>query len=440
MIPEDVSKMSLVAIINSDKDLERRVLRLFSSEGGRTFSLHFASSTDTIMEVLNYDLPEIAIINLTDPEINFNKVFEKIRQDIWLHNFGIIGLYDNKVMTDIEASAQLKDYNILGLMDYTRIEHHLLKFVQIIDANLQIIFQYDIADKLSGVISGSFIIDNDLTSVPVYAALALSPLFQHGFIDSEKKMNLLLVMQELLINAIEHGNCKISFDEKTSWLHAGENIADLVIKKCSDPSIAVKKVCLEWEIMQESSRYIIRDEGNGFDVEKYKETHDTDPSLLHGRGIMIARSLVGRLTYNRKGNIVSFAVDHDEDVIREAPLGFLNGDVIFPVPGDVIFREGEDSDFLYYISSGSFTASLNGMFLGSIDSGDIFMGEMAFLLNNKRSVTVTAKTKGKLIKVSRKSFISIIQQFPHYGIFLAKLIARKLDRSNRETSARYVVN
>jgi hypothetical protein len=432
--------MSLVAIINSDKDLERRVLRLFSSEGDRAFSLHFASSTDTIMEVLNYDLPEIVVINLTDPEINFSKVFEKIRQDLWLHNFGIIGLYDNKKMTDLEASAQLKDYNILGLLDYSRIEWHLLKFVQIIDANIQIIFQYDLADKLSGIISGSFTIDNDLSAIPVYAALALSPLFQHGFIDSEKKMNLLLVMQELLINAIEHGNCKISFDEKTAWLHSGENIADLVAKKCQDPAIAVKKVYLEWEIMQENSRFIIRDGGDGFDVQKYKQTHDADPSLLHGRGILLARSLVGRLTYSKKGSIVSFAIDHDEDVIREAPLGFLSGDIIFPLPGDVIFREGEDSDFLYYISSGSFVASLNGMFVGSIDAGDIFMGEMAFLLNNKRSVTVTTKTKGKLIKVSRKSFINIIQQFPHYGIFLAKLVARKLDRSNRETTNRYVAN
>jgi hypothetical protein len=433
-------KMSLVAIINSDKDLERRMLRLFTTEGGKPFSLHFASTTDTIMEVLNYDLPEIAIINLTDPEINYIKVLEQVKQDLWLHNFGIIGLYDSKVMNDTEASSQLKDYNILGLLDYSRIEHHLLKFVQIIDANLQIIFQYDLADKLSGIISGSFTIDNDLTSVPVYSALALSPLFQHGFIDSEKKMNLLLVMQELLINAIEHGNCKISFDEKTKWLHSGENIGDLVAEKCRDSSIAVKKVYLEWEIMQESSRFIIRDDGDGFDVQKYKQTHDTDPSLLHGRGILIARSLVGRLTYSKKGSIVSFAVDHDTDVMREGPLGFMSGDVIFPVPGDVIFREGEDSDFLYYISSGSFSASLNGRIVGSIDSGDIFMGEMAFLLNNKRSVTVTAKTKGKLIKVSRKSFITIIQKFPHYGIFLAKLIARKLDRSNREKSAGYVLN
>jgi hypothetical protein len=190
--------------------------------------------------------------------------------------------------------------------------------------------------------------------------------------------------------------------------------------------------------MNESSRFIIRDDGEGFDVKKYKMMHDTDPSLLHGRGILIAKTLVGRLTYNQKGNVVSFTIDHDTDVIREAPLGFSGGDVIFPVPGDSIFEEGEDSDFLYYISSGSYTASLEGRIVGSIDAGDIFMGEMAFLLNNKRSVTVTAKTKGKLIKVSRRSFIHIIKEFPHYGIFLSKLIARKLDRANREKSDNFI--
>jgi CRP-like cAMP-binding protein len=64
---------------------------------------------------------------------------------------------------------------------------------------------------------------------------------------------------------------------------------------------------------------------------------------------------------------------------------------------------------------------------------------MAFLLNNKRTVTVTALTKGKLIKVSRKSFINVVRGYPHYGIFLSKLLARKLARANRENARLRVI-
>ena len=62
------------------------------------------------------------------------------------------------------------------------------------------------------------------------------------------------------------------------------------------------------------------------------------------------------------------------------------------------------------------------------------MGEMAFLLNNKRSAAVYAEEKGKLIKISRKSFVHVMKNYPHYGIFLSKLLARKIVRANEQHS------
>ena len=59
------------------------------------------------------------------------------------------------------------------------------------------------------------------------------------------------------------------------------------------------------------------------------------------------------------------------------------------------------------------------------------MGEMSFLLNNRRSATVKAETYGRLIKISRKAFVSVVKKYPHYGIFLSKLLARKLVRANQ---------
>ena len=426
--------MSLVGIVNSDPSIESRIRTQITRYGSDTMSLHFATTPERIREIMNFDLPEIVILNLTDPNIDFNAVFEDIRQDIWLHNFGIICLYDKAVMDEEQAAEALKNFNALAFINYLQIEANLVKYLRIIEANQQIIFQYDLADKLSGLITGSFVLDNDLSSIPVYTALALAALFQHGFINSENKINLQLVLQELLINAIEHGNCEIGFEEKSEFLSHGGNIADLVAKKCEDPAIAAKRVNLEWEIRPDETKFIIRDDGKGFDVLSYRDRYKLNPEMLHGRGIMLAKALVKRLAYNKKGNMATISIAHDFTILRESPQGFSGEEVISPAPGDVIFHEGEDSDFLYYISSGTYTATLDGTVVGTIVPGDIFMGEMAFLLNNKRTVTVTAKTKGKLIKVSRKSFVNVVREYPNYGIFLSKLLARKLARANRETA------
>lgn len=75
------------------------------------------------------------------------------------------------------------------------------------------------------------------------------------------------------------------------------------------------------------------------------------------------------------------------------------------------------------------------MKVGALGPEDIFVGEMSFLLNNRRSATVRAETEGKLVKISRRAFVTVIKEYPHYGIFLSKLLARKLVRANNRNSA-----
>jgi CRP-like cAMP-binding protein len=64
----------------------------------------------------------------------------------------------------------------------------------------------------------------------------------------------------------------------------------------------------------------------------------------------------------------------------------------------------------------------------------MFIGEMSFLLSNQRTATVVAKDGGTCIKVSKEDFVDLIKKNPHYGIFLARLLAQRLSRLNARTS------
>jgi CRP-like cAMP-binding protein len=63
----------------------------------------------------------------------------------------------------------------------------------------------------------------------------------------------------------------------------------------------------------------------------------------------------------------------------------------------------------------------------------MFIGEMSFLLSNQRTATVVAKDGGTCIKVSKQDFVDLIKRNPHYGIFLARLLAQRLTRLNART-------
>jgi CRP-like cAMP-binding protein len=385
---------------------------------------------------LNYDLPEIVLINFSDPSIDLDSIISHIRDDKWILNFGILGFYSGEKDQEEALLAKYKSINLLALLDHSRIRSHLVKNLQIISRNYQIIFQQELSRNLLDGASGSFTIENDILAIPLYAGITATILAQRGLINPDNKMHLQLALGELIVNAVEHGNCGISYEEKTMGMENGLSVVELVAERCKDPLIRNKKVDLLWDIHPEESVFVIRDEGEGFDVRAYlKKIASQDMMSLHGRGIKMASAFSTELKYNEKGNQVTLILKHDALVEHEVPVGFSHERVVNVKKGDIVLREDEPSDYLYYIVSGKYTVFHNLKQVGTLSPQDIFMGETAFLLNQRRSASVRAERPGKLILLTRKTFISIIREYPHYGIFLSKLLAKRLVRSNDQNAA-----
>jgi CRP-like cAMP-binding protein len=430
--------MGSLGIINTDPVLRDSLEAVFRESGSPeedfgqdSYDLKFFTDEEDILNFLRYDFPEIVVINFSDSLINIDKIISHIEGDISLFKFGVVGLYQNEKDTEDQILGKYKSANILAILDNFRVRSHLLKTIRIIEENYQIIFQREFNQSLLNEVSGSFIIDNDLMAIPVYAGMGAMLLSQRGLIALEKKMSIQLALSELIVNAVEHGNCGISYDEKTSAMDRGLSMVDLVAEKCRDPAIGTKRVEFLWDIGKDSTSFVIRDEGKGFDVRAHlKKVAAQDAMSLHGRGIRMASMYSAELRYNDTGNQVTMIVRHDADVEQDVPVGFTRGRILSVKQGDIVLREDEPSDYLYYIVSGNYSVYHNLKKVGSLSPQDIFMGEMSFLLNQRRSASVRADGPGKLILLSRRNFVGIIHSYPHYGIFLSKLLAKRLVRSN----------
>ncbi|MDL2230037.1 cyclic nucleotide-binding domain-containing protein [Treponema sp. OttesenSCG-928-L16] len=427
--------MAVLGIINSDPKVRELVETAFKAEKKQNHDLKFLSNKDDILEFLNYELPEVVVINFSDPTIPIEDISSHIRDDKWVLNFGVIGLFSAETDNEEALLTKYKSINVLAFLDNYRLRSHLVKSVEIIEENYQIIFQREFTKNLLDGASGSFILDNDLLAVPLYAGIGATILAQRGLINPDKKMHLQLALDELLINAIEHGNCEISYDDKTKAMENGVSVVELVTEKCKNPKVQAKRVEFQWDIQQDRSIFTIRDDGKGFDVKAHlKKIAGQDIMSLHGRGIRVASMFSQKLEYNEKGNQVSLIIQHDSSIEHEVPVGFSNEQVIKVKPGDIVLKEGEASDYLYYIASGKYAVYHNKKKVGSLSPQDIFMGEMSFLLGQKRSAAVRAETPGKLILLTRKTFVNVIREYPHYGIFLSKLLAKRLVRSNEQNA------
>ncbi|HAK46470.1 MAG TPA: cyclic nucleotide-binding protein [Spirochaeta sp.] len=427
--------MKVLGIISSDKTLNKLINQTYELWEKKSYKPVFITSEDEIYEFINYELPEIVVINFSDPNIPLESLIERLEDDAWLHYFGIIGLYNQDDVDEDILLERLKKINVLTLLNDFRIRSHLMKSIEIIRDNYQIIFQRGFASKIMESSSGSFTIPNDIFAVPIYAGIAATSLAQSGKINPDKKMHLQLALAELIVNGIEHGNCEVNYDEKTEFMENGGSVVELVAEKCRNRKTARKKVHFDWETRNDLTKYVIRDEGPGFDVEGLNKILRTqDDFALHGRGIRMARNLSRELYYNNEGNQVTIIIEHEEQDLQPFPIRFRKEEILEVERNDIIVREGEASDYLYYIASGKYYVYHRRKRVGELNQNDIFMGEMAFLLSNKRNGTIKAADKGKLIKISRKAFVTLVRDYPYYGIFLSRLLARRLARSNEQNA------
>ena len=113
---------------------------------------------------------------------------------------------------------------------------------------------------------------------------------------------------ELIVNAIEHGNLSISYEDKTALLVSGK-WREEIDQRAQLPENINKKA--EVDFSKDGSKYMIKisDQGSGFIWQKYMQIDPARALDSHGRGIARANMIFSKLQYNKEGNQVLATID-----------------------------------------------------------------------------------------------------------------------------------
>ncbi len=377
-----------------------------------------------------YQMPEIKIIDFMDANIEGEKCLKIIKADPWLLFGGVIAI-TNTTEQKLKLE-QLKDPNFLFVITREEFENHALQIIKILGKNAFFLQKPYLSNITKSEEKGEFISDTDPFEIIFYANLLNTYLYNTDRINTCDRSTLQCVMMELLLNAIEHGNCNISYEEKTEWLSKGRNMLDLIAIRRKDPQISKKKIRICYNIQNDITKISIEDEGEGFDWKK-RMNEEISPST-HGMGIRMSVGMVKNLTYNEKGNKVFFEIDTQRNTTNFTPVILKSQEIVWCRHMQVVCRENEETNNLFYISSGRFAVYVNDRLVSVLTPSDVFIGEMAFLLDDKRTATVVSIGKGVLIKIPKMNFMRLIERYPHYGVFLSRLLASRLAIQSKKTS------
>ncbi len=408
-------------------DTVQNACKLFPS----FFTTDIFDSTEEIIRYIDYELPEIKVLDFTVDSIDCNQILKNIDEDTWLHYGGVIAVCNSR--KQVMELEQQKNPNLLAILTIGDFTNHFTRILRILYQNQRFLFNRGMRDIIGSEESGAFVFGNDPMDSLIYTNFLVNYLYNTNRISDEERFSLQMTFSELVTNALEHGNLEIDYETKTKWLEKGGDMIQLIQEKAKEPKYANRKIKISYSIAQTSSKFTITDDGNGFDWKAHMKKAEVDETMLHGRGISLSKNIVQSLTYNDKGNEVTFTIENLQNTSSAVPGKMSQFETVEYKDKDVVCREGENSNDLFFIISGRFAVYANRKLATVLTPNDLFIGEMAFLLNDRRTATILAVGNCRLIRIPKADFLLMIRKNPHYGIFLSKMLAQRLLRQTTQT-------
>lgn len=148
-----------------------------------------------------------------------------------------------------------------------------------------------------------FTLENEKGRVPHLVNLLIESCDQFELIDDRDRMRIQVALEEALLNAIIHGNLEVS--SRLRELD-GDLFEQAIMERKQLEPFRSRHVTLVAEYTHAGARFVIRDEGPGFNVETVRNpTEDDTIALASGRGILLMRSFMDSIDFNDKGTEVT---------------------------------------------------------------------------------------------------------------------------------------
>lgn len=287
-----------VLVVDPSRDTQTQILDHVQSRG---FSVITAQDPDTAL----------ATIELTHPDIVLTDTFLPMGEGLLLaKTLRARQMPCPVIIMDERRSEQAVIHALrAGAVDYLQkpfgveeLAHALQRARHLIPPNLW---------ETPGMLRSDYTltIDSDPTHIPAIVSwlvrvTALS-------LSDTTRLHLRGTLQELLLNAVEHGNLEISYTVKQQAL-TQNRLDHLVRERLEQPRLAQRVVTIHVHSDRQKHllEYRIVDQGKGFNWKSllHRSLEACAAEDANGRGIFLAQSFFPSLRYNERGNEVTIQV------------------------------------------------------------------------------------------------------------------------------------
>lgn len=295
---------SAVILVVDDEPLNLDIIKEFLTGKGQPYIVETATDGVEAMEMLEADTHryDVILLDRMMPRMSGMEVLAKMSAHSELKYIPVILQTAKVAKEDILEGLKAGAYYYLTKPFTSDILHSVVKTaVKDRGFNKELIANLNITRSSVKLLNNANFQFRSLKDVR-----AISSLVACACDEPEK---IAMGLSELMINAIEHGNLLIGYEEKSALRKQDKWEAEIA-RRLELPEFKDKYASLDLVNTEDGALFTISDQGSGFDWDEFMEFDTNRVMDNHGRGIAMANKLYfSKLEYKGNGNKVSVFVE-----------------------------------------------------------------------------------------------------------------------------------
>ena len=249
-------------VVEDDATTQVYLVHVLEEQG---FEVRSAADGLAGLDLFNRFHPDVVIADIFMPGMDGLHLLERIRE---AHAETIV-----VVTTAVTRPEYAEEALRLGASNFLPKPIHHVDLVMILRKYATILNARGARERIEAmIVSQQFTMEvgNRLDLLPRVADYLVNEA--SAVLPDDMLLGVRLGLVELLVNAVEHGNLGITFDEKCAALEQGEDALErLRRERLAEPTRTGKRVTIEYSMADGVCEWVVRDEGAGFDWRHFME-------------------------------------------------------------------------------------------------------------------------------------------------------------------------
>ncbi len=258
----------------------------------------YAEDGAVALKSIEENLPDIVVTDMVMPNIDGLQLVEAMKRD-----FPLIPVIIMTAVGSEEHAVQALKRGAASYVPKRRLAQDLLETVRLVlraaddDRNVSrlLVHRTEQADF-------KFTLENELPLLAAVVTYMQQTMRAMGLFDETERLRIGVALEEVLLNAMFHGNLELSSklreDDKPSYHETART-------RAKELPFRDRRIFFGALLSPAGAQFTIRDEGLGFDPKELPDP--TDPANLHlvsGRGLLLMYTFMDGVAFNESGNEV----------------------------------------------------------------------------------------------------------------------------------------